>query len=89
MTAVIGSAIPLVIAAAILAAALTLGATRSLRQALPVLLDLLTAAGLLRLSLTPTWSALTVTAGSRHPVPPPGPALVRNSRTRLSRGPRR
>jgi hypothetical protein len=62
MTAVIGSAIPLVIAAAILAAALTLGATRSLRQALPVLLDLLTAAGLLRLSLTPTWSALTVTA---------------------------
>jgi hypothetical protein len=62
MTAVVGSATPVVIAAAIIAAALALGATRSLRQALPVLLDLLTAAGLLRLSLAPTWSALTVTA---------------------------
>jgi hypothetical protein len=62
VTAVVDAAALIVVAAAILAGALALGGTRSVRQALPVLLDLLTAAGLLRLSVTPTWSALAVTA---------------------------
>jgi hypothetical protein len=43
----------LAVAAAILAGALVLARTHSLRQALPVLLDLLTAAGLLGLVATP------------------------------------
>ena len=62
MTAAIGAAALATIAAAILAGALVLLRTRSLRQALPVLLDLLTAAGLLRLAVAPTWSGLAVTA---------------------------
>jgi hypothetical protein len=62
VTAVLGSAALAVVAAAILAGAVVLGRTRSLRQALPVLLDLLTAAGLLRLSVAPNWNALIVTA---------------------------
>jgi hypothetical protein len=57
-----GAAALLTIAAAILAATVVLLRTGSLRQALPVLLDLLTAAGLLRLIATPTWGALAVTA---------------------------
>jgi hypothetical protein len=59
VTAAIGAAALATIAAAILAGALVLLRTRSLRQALPVLL---TAAGLLRLAAAPTWSALAVTA---------------------------
>jgi hypothetical protein len=62
VTAIFGSAALVVVAGAILAAAAVLGHTRSVRQALPVLLDLLTAAGLLRLSVTSSWSALAVTA---------------------------
>jgi hypothetical protein len=62
VTAVLASAALVVVATAILAAAVVLGRTRSLRQALPVLLDLLTAAGLLRLSVGSSWSALAVTA---------------------------
>jgi hypothetical protein len=62
VTAAVGAAALLVVAAAILAAALALLRTRSLRLALPVLLDLLTAAGLLRLAVTPTWGVLVVTA---------------------------
>jgi hypothetical protein len=52
----------LVTGAALLAAAVVLATTRQVRQALPVLLDLLTAAGLLRLAGTPSWTALLVTA---------------------------
>ncbi len=52
----------LVATAALVAAGMTFGRTRSLRQALPVLLDLLTAAGLLRLAAAPSWTVLTVTA---------------------------
>jgi hypothetical protein len=59
---VVGTTALLTIAAAILAGALVLVRTRSLREALPVLLDLLTAAGLLRLAGSPSWSALAVTA---------------------------
>jgi hypothetical protein len=62
VTVVIGVAALLAVAAAILAGALVLVCTRSLRQALPVLLDLLTAAGLLHLAETRTWAALAVTA---------------------------
>jgi Protein of unknown function (DUF1622) len=62
VTAAIGAAGLATIAAAILAGALVLLRTRSLGQALPVLLDLLIAAGLLRLAAVPTWSGLAVTA---------------------------
>ena len=62
MSAVTDVAALLVVAAAILAAAVVLVRIRSMRQALPVLLDLLTAAGLLRLAGAPAWSALAVTA---------------------------
>jgi hypothetical protein len=62
VTAVLASAALVVVAAAILAAAVVLVRTRSVRQGLPVLLDLLTASGLLRLSGAPSWDALAVTA---------------------------
>jgi hypothetical protein len=62
VTTVLSSVALLVGAAAVLAATLVLARTRSLRQALPVLLDLLTAAGLLRLAATPSWTTLGVTA---------------------------
>ena len=45
-----------------IAGAVVLVRTRSLRQALPVLFDLLSAAGLLRLAAAPTWTGLAVTA---------------------------
>jgi hypothetical protein len=60
--AVTTAAALLTVAAAILAGAVVLARTRSTGRALPVLLDLLTAAGLLRLSAVPTWDALAVTA---------------------------
>jgi hypothetical protein len=62
VTTLLGSAALLVVAAAVVAAALVLARTRSMRQALPVLLDLFTAAGLLRLAATPSWTTLGVTA---------------------------
>jgi hypothetical protein len=58
----IGTAALLVVAAAIVAGGIVLLRTRSLLQALPTLLDFLTAAGLLRLASTPTWTSLAVTA---------------------------
>jgi hypothetical protein len=61
VTALVNSAALLVAGAAIVAAALVLARTRSLRQAVAVLLDLLTAAGLLRLAAAPTWPGLGVT----------------------------
>jgi hypothetical protein len=62
VTAVVNAAALLVVAAAVAAGGTVLLHTRSLRQALPVLLDLLTAAGLLRLAATPTWTSLALTA---------------------------
>ena len=62
MTSAADAAALLVAIAALLATAVVLGRTRSMRQALPVFLDLLTAAALLRLSAAPAWSALVVTA---------------------------
>ena len=53
----------LVTVAALLVAVVALVTTRSWRAAVRVLLDLLTAAGLIRLSATPSWTALATAAG--------------------------
>ena len=63
MTAVVAGLVPAVIAAALLVAALVLLVTRKVAAALPVLLDLLLAAGLLRLSATASWQAIASAAG--------------------------
>ncbi|QJY50440.1 hypothetical protein HOP40_06565 [Pseudonocardia broussonetiae] len=52
----------LVVAAALVSAAVVLIRTRDGRRALPVLLDLLTAAGLIRLAGPPSWPVLATTA---------------------------
>jgi hypothetical protein len=62
VTSVVGAAALLVVAASVVAGGIVLLRTRSLRQALPVVLDLLPAAGLLRLAAAPTWTGLAVTA---------------------------
>ncbi|MDP9431512.1 MAG: hypothetical protein M3P91_01995 [Actinomycetota bacterium] len=63
MTAgVVASLVPVLVASALLVAALTLLATGSPWVALPVLLDLLLAAGLLRLSADASWRALAIAA---------------------------
>ncbi len=49
-------------AAGLLAGAAALASTRSLRAALPVTLDLWTAAGLLRLTADRSWTAVAVAA---------------------------
>jgi hypothetical protein len=59
---VAGTLALLVTAAALLAGLVALVATRRPAAALPVLLDLLVAAGLLRLVGTPSWSALATAA---------------------------
>ncbi len=62
IAAVVTSLVPVVIASALLVSALTLVATRNPWVALPVLLDLLLAAGLLRLSATASWRAIATAA---------------------------
>ena len=62
MTALVTSAALLVTAAAVVCAALALARTRSAAVALPVLLDLLLGATLLRLALRPTPTQLATTA---------------------------
>ncbi len=62
LTATAGRAALLVTAAALLAGALTLVATRRPGTALQVLLDLLLSAGLLRLSGDPGWPAIATAA---------------------------
>ena len=62
MTGAVDTAALLVIAAALLSAAATLLATRTVLTALPVLLDMLLAASLLRLTLHPTPAQLGGTA---------------------------
>ena len=62
MTALLTNAALLVTAAALLSAVAALLATRSMVVALPVLLDLLLAASLLRLTLHPTGTQLAATA---------------------------
>ncbi len=49
--------------AALVAAAVVLASTRQLACALPVLLEFLTAAGLIRLARDPTWTSLLMAAG--------------------------
>jgi len=58
---VVGAA-TVVTGTAVLLATAVLVATRSVRVALPVLLDLLLAAGLLRLAIVDTWNAIAVAA---------------------------
>ena len=58
MAAFITSLVPLVVLAAIVVAGLVLVTTRNPYVALPVLLDFLLAAGLLRLSATASWGAI-------------------------------
>jgi len=60
--AVVAVLLPLLVAAALALFALTLLSTRRITTALPVLLDLLLAAGLLRLSATGTWQAIASAA---------------------------
>src|SRR4051794_31841158 len=62
MTAVVAALVPVVVAAALLVAGLVLLVTRQVATALPVLLDLLLAAGLLRLSATASWQAIASAA---------------------------
>ncbi|MGY1638248.1 hypothetical protein ACI78V_16505 [Geodermatophilus sp. SYSU D00742] len=59
---VVGTAATLVVGAALVAGVLTLAATRRPPLALGVLLDLLVAAGLLRLVGDPSWQALVTAA---------------------------
>lgn len=82
MTALLDTAALVATAAALVAAAAALFATRRPRAALPVLLDLLTAAGLLRLAAEPEWHRLLSAAaviGLRHLIlvglRPPGPRI--------------
>jgi uncharacterized membrane protein len=69
MTTILNAGALALTAAAVVAGALVLLVTHQLRQALPVLLEFLTAAGLVRLSASPTWANLLVAAvvvGLRH-----------------------
>jgi hypothetical protein len=58
----LAAAATLVAAAALVFGGLTLAASRSPRAALPVFLDLLMAAGLLRLGVADTWQAISTAA---------------------------
>jgi len=62
VTAALGTASLVVTAAALVCGGVALARTRRLSEALAVFLDLLTAAGLLRLAATPTWRALATSA---------------------------
>lgn len=58
MTALAAVLVPLVVTGALVTSALTFVVTRQFGTALPVLLDLLLAAGLIRLSATASWAAI-------------------------------
>lgn len=62
LDSVLEAAATLVGAAALLFGGLALLITRSVRAALPVFLDLLLAAGLLRLAMADTWQAIASAA---------------------------
>lgn len=62
MSGLIAVAVPLLTVAAIVVSMLVLVQTRSAAAALPVLLDLLLAVGLLRLSATATWDGIASAA---------------------------
>jgi hypothetical protein len=61
-SALVAALVPVVVAAGLALSALTLLSTRRMTTALPVLLDLLLAAGLLRLSATASWQAIASAA---------------------------
>jgi hypothetical protein len=58
LSSLVAALVPLVVAAGLVLSALTLLATRRVTTSLPILLDLLLAAGLLRLSATASWQAI-------------------------------
>ena len=62
LSALVAALVPVVVTAGLALSALTLLSTRRLSAALPVLLDLLLAAGLLRLSATASWQAIASAA---------------------------
>jgi len=62
VSALVAALVPLVVAAGLALSALTLLSTGRIGVALPVLLDLLLAAGLLRLSATASWQAIASAA---------------------------
>jgi hypothetical protein len=62
LSALVAALVPVVVAAGLALSALTLLSTRRVTTALPVLLDLLLAAGLLRLSATASWQAIASAA---------------------------
>ena len=62
LSALVAALVPVVVAAGLALSALTLLSTRRVTVALPVLLDLLLAAGLLRLSATASWQAIASAA---------------------------
>lgn len=63
MTDLLGMAALLVTAGGLAVAAVVLTSTRRLSIALPVLLEFLTAAGLIRLAAQPTWTSLLMAGG--------------------------
>jgi ABC-type siderophore export system fused ATPase/permease subunit len=62
MTELLSSLAMLLAGSAVVIGLLAFVATRSLRASLPALLDLLLAAGLLRLSASPDWTAIGTAA---------------------------
>lgn len=62
MTDLLNMASLLVTAAAVIAATVVLATTRLLALALPVFLEFVTAAGLIRLAAEPTWMSLLMAA---------------------------
>jgi len=62
VSTLIAGLVPLVVLAALILAALVLAVTRDPFTALPVLLDMLLAASLLRLSATASWHAIATAA---------------------------
>jgi|tagenome__1003787_1003787.scaffolds.fasta_scaffold20859098_2 hypothetical protein len=62
LSSLVAALVPLVVAAGLVLSALTLLATRRVTASLPVLLDLLLAAALLRLSAAASWQAIASAA---------------------------
>jgi len=58
MSSIVDMAVPLLVAVAVLIGGGVLATTRDVSAALPVLLDLLLVAGLLRLGATSTWQTI-------------------------------
>jgi hypothetical protein len=96
VTRVLDAGALLLTAAALIAAGIALAASRRPRAALSVLLDLLTAAGLLRLAAEPDWHRLLTAAAvvalrhvivlGFHSPDPPGPVRLSRGQVAVVRG---